>query len=137
MLGSIRWNLVLSIVGFVLTFVFSLGNNVLITALLRAIYSFAILFVAGFILRFVLGSIIGLNDLEPVDQTQTNDDPHLGGHVDLSTPDEDEAIAQTLKMNLQQSNKAEFSPLNPPKLASKDKLDPEELAQAVRHMSEE
>lgn len=137
MIGSIRWNLAFGIVGLILTFIFSLGNNVFMTVLLRSIYSFVILFVVAFLLRFILGSVIGLNDMKVVDSTRTSSNAHLGGHVDFSTPDEEEAITQSLNMNLQQSNKTDFSPLNPPRLASKDKLDSEEMAHALRHMSEE
>ena len=35
------------------------------------------------------------------------------------------------------SNEVQFSPLNPPKLVTKNNLDPEQLAGALRRMSED
>jgi hypothetical protein len=43
-----------------------------------------------------------------------------------------------LKNQLKQSEgEIDFSPLEPPKLVSKDKLDPEKLANSLRQMSED
>jgi hypothetical protein len=134
MWGSIRWNIIVGLVAMILTFIFSLTNNLLVTSLVRSFYSFAVIFAMMFFLRWLLGTVAGFDSL--TSDKGSND--NLGKHVDFSTPDEEQALNDLIKK--QTSSKegaAEFSPLNPPQLKSMDKLDPEQLAKAIRFLSED
>lgn len=137
MIGTLRWNVVIGFIGMIITILLSIGHNTLLTSLIRGFYSLIILFIAAFIIRFILGIIIGMNEK----QSMTNDnidDKHKGGNVDLSTPHEEDDINETLKKQLQFTSQTNsFSPLDPPKLASKDKVDPTKLVEAIRQMSED
>lgn len=139
MIGSIRWNVALGLSGMILTMLISLGNNVIWTTTIRSLYSFVILFLIGFLIRWILGTIVGINKMSINEESLSQkEEKNLGSTVDLSTPDENEAINQSLKMNLEASTKeTKFAPLNPPKLASKDTIDTETMVNAIRHMSED
>lgn len=138
MIGTIWMNLILGLVGFVFTFLFSLRNNLPSTSLFRGLTGFILWFVLAFALRWVLGFIVkqaanpDKSSGAPGDANET-----LGAKVDLSTPDEDEELKDLLKPSPGQGNQGngEFKPLQPPQLVSKK--DPEELAKAVRHLKKE
>jgi hypothetical protein len=139
MLGTYRWNITIGFVGMVLTVLFSIGGNLLLTTLLRGFYCFIVLFILGFPLRWFLGTIIGIKDMDMiVDGESGTDNQVKGNHIDYSTPnDEDEMRISQPGEESASSKEQPFSPLTPPKLASKDNLDPEELVKAIRHMSED
>jgi energy-coupling factor transporter transmembrane protein EcfT len=141
-IGSIRWNFIVGGLSFVITFIISIFNNIWLTTLLRSFYSFIILFAIVFLCRWVLGTIAGFNQLAVTEALHHEPaEEHKGTTLDMSTPDEDAALHQMLKGS--HDNKAsgggaaDFAPLNPPKLSTKPNLDAGELAQAVRHMTEE
>lgn len=139
MTGSIRWNVYGGGIAFLFTFLASVSRNVFATTLLRCLYSFLLVFALIFLFRFVLHLI--LNGLGPALPPMEEDpaSPHTGMNVDLLTPDDDD-LHQRLKANTNESTDDDepvFAPLRPPKLASKPVLDPEELANALRRMSEE
>ncbi|WP_346657570.1 hypothetical protein [Paenibacillus sp. YPG26] len=57
--------------------------------------------------------------------------------LDLTTPDETEELNDLLKQKPDvPSEPSEFSPLNPPKLVKTSEQDPEEMAKALRHLTE-
>ncbi|PZE22429.1 hypothetical protein [Paenibacillus xerothermodurans] len=141
MMGTIRWNLIIGSISFLLTFLISLGNNIWLTTLLRSLYSFLLMFVLVFLFRWVLGTIAGLHKLGSVDvPAAETDDDHIGNALDMSTPDEQEALHAMLKQTNTPNEgaaNAGFKPLTPPKLSSSTTVDTAEMAQAVRRMTEE
>ncbi|MEX2462229.1 MAG: hypothetical protein WD469_13195 [Paenibacillaceae bacterium] len=128
MIGSILWNIVLGLFGFILTFLFSISTNIFITTLKHSFYSGVILFVVAFIFRWFLGALF----------MATPTESHVGSHFDQVTPDESDEIHQLMhKENEKDTEEFDFKPFNPPKLVSKQVLDPEEMVKALRHMSED
>jgi len=125
-MGSIKWNLVAGILTFIFTFLLSLGDNLLLTSLLKGLYGFVIMFLALFVVRIVLAFLLAEPAVkaEPVvEEEQANETPHVGKHLDLKTPDEDSGM--------------EFAPLSPPKLTTNAELDSQQVVQAVRHLTAE
>jgi predicted PurR-regulated permease PerM len=142
MIGTIRINLIVALLAGIFTFALSIGNNLFLSSCIKAGYSSLILFVVTFGFRWVLGLLIGpVSSLE--NSLLENSSSVVGQNLDLSTPDEDEETRQLMKSNHTnqtkdaQSNDMQFSPLNPPKLVTKNNLDPEQLAGALRRMSED
>lgn len=138
MTGSIRWNVYGGAAAFLITFLASVSRNVFATTLLRSVYSFLLIFALIFLFRFVLHLI--LNGLGPA-LPPAEEDPassYTGTNVDLHTPEDDD-LHNMLKANGNgtDTDGLDFAPLRPPKLMTKPDLDPEELANALRRMSEE
>jgi hypothetical protein len=134
MLGSIRWNLVLGLAGMLLTFFFSLGNNGFAVSCIRALYAFAAFFVAGWLLRGALQLIVASNESERAGEFRD-----VGTHVDLQTPDDGAELNEMLKAQRETGRPddaaaAEFRPLEPKRVFSMEGKNPEDLAQAVRHL---
>ncbi|WP_426447058.1 hypothetical protein ACP26L_24050 [Paenibacillus sp. S-38] len=143
MIGSLRWNLYTGVAAFIITFVLSIPNNIWLTTFVRSCYSFIILFLLVFACRWLLGTFAGLNGLPAAQPSVMADaapeEPSKGQAFDAMTPDEDQELHQMLKgtMNASAPPEQGFAPLKPPKLSTKVQPTPEELAQAVRQMSEE
>ncbi|MFD2613028.1 hypothetical protein [Paenibacillus gansuensis] len=144
MRGSLRWNFIGAGTGMVLTFVLSLGSNLLQTTLIRSLYSFVILFVLIFMFRLILGILMGINGAAGAEETQGRHG--VGGTLDYVTPDDSEELNGLLKNGAPPESHQEpedeeadlsFAPLEPPQLVNKNKLQPEELAKAIRHLNEE
>ena len=116
----------------------SISANFLVTAVWRSAYAFVIVFAVIYVFRWLFGTAAGLKQFEAGELAPGAADV-AGAAVDLSTP-QDEDLNDLLKAQLaEQSPDApakQFEPLELPKLASKDKLDPELLAESLRHMSE-
>lgn len=55
--GSLRINLWSGVVGFILTFVLSVGSNLLTTSLIRGLIAFVFWFLLAFVLRWTLGVV--------------------------------------------------------------------------------
>lgn len=131
-------NAVFGVIGFVFTFLVNYGHNLIQTSLIRGIFGFIVWFVLAFLLRWVLGSIIG-NSAEAGDPDAALEDTGeaLGAKLDIRTPDEDEELKNLLtpKPDAGSGDIEGFTPLQPPKLVTMK--DPEELAKAVRHLKEE
>lgn len=141
MAGNIRWNIAIGLCGMSMTFMFTFSNNVFSTTILRSLYSFIILFAMTYVFRWMMGAIAenkGLPDGKADEGHSREEEPHKGNHVDISTPNEENSLQALLKQNLQSSDEdAQFTALHPVKLVTKDKLNPEELTQALRHLSED
>jgi hypothetical protein len=120
MIGTFRINFIVATVSFLLTFLLSMGNNLF------------------------LGTIGG-TQLYYSDELrdEPNIDDSVGTQVNMATPDEEEITRLLLKQNMDNPGNSEgnadnlFSPLNPPKLAAKNNLEPEQLARALRRLSED
>lgn len=143
MIGSLSWNFAVSIVAFALTFTFSLFDNVLLTTLIRSIYSFIILFTLMFVFRWLFGIILNYTEQQHIEQ---EDDSSKGVHIDLTTPLEEETVSnlpvsssgkdKEKSSKAPTSDKEEFSPLTPPKLSKLNQSDAAQLSDALRHLSE-
>ncbi|OCT13923.1 hypothetical protein A8709_19655 [Paenibacillus pectinilyticus] len=142
MIGTIRINVIVASLACIFTFVLSIGNNVFLSTCLKSGYSFLILFVLTFGFRWVLGLLTGSVSLLEA-SSDVNSSSNVGQKLDLITPDEDAETREMMKSNMPNnqnaalSNEAQFSPLNPPKLVTKNNFDPEQLAGALRRMSED
>jgi hypothetical protein len=133
MSGTIRWNLITGLVGFLGTLLVSMPQNIFKTALIQSCYSFAFLFLFTFVVRWVLGLMLAASSSEgPTLPQATEQELAKGQTIDLATPSEDLLSAADVP-----AEEELFAPLNPPKLSTKVDQSPEELAQALRHMSEE
>lgn len=126
MIGSWRWNLISAGVLGALIFFLAHMSNPLGTSLYRAGISFAIGFAATYAVRFLLGQSMPDGGNRADSETaavQRNDEEGKGQSVDMVTPEDEPEI--------------DFSPLSPPKLTKvEESLDPEQLAQVVRHISD-
>ncbi|MDF2815765.1 MAG: hypothetical protein K0Q81_1965 [Paenibacillus sp.] len=138
MIGTVRWNLVLGVIGFGFTFFLSVGDNFLTTTLLHSFYGFIIMFGVSFVVRWVLGTLAGLKEMQDSTAVSESSDEGKGSAVDSVTPDEQEELNKLLKDNLNGAGSStdEFTLLKPKKLASLP-AEPEELAQALRRLTEE
>src|SRR5690606_20811430 len=140
MIGTVRWNFILAFTGFLLTFILSAGDNFLVRALINSFYSFIILFMIGFAARWLLGTAAGLKTANSVEQGDSFDvipdveDPR-GAAFDAATP-EDGSLNEMIKEQLGAEQTSEFVPLTPRKLASAPHEDGEQLAQALRRLTE-
>ncbi|MGG1551163.1 hypothetical protein [Paenibacillus ferrarius] len=143
MIGTMRINVIVASLAGLFTFALSIGNNLLLSTLLKSVYAFLILFVLTFGFRWVLGLVAGAGEAShktSADPMQENG--QLGQNLDMVTPNEDGETLELMKSNLSNQNAdslsdMQFSPLNPPKLVTKKELDPEQLAGALRRMSED
>ncbi|MCY9665248.1 hypothetical protein M5X11_09780 [Paenibacillus alginolyticus] len=143
MIGTMRINVIVAALAGLFTFALSIGNNLFLSTCLKSTYSFLILFVLTFGFRWVLGVMIGAEHAAGgASYANPSTESSIGQSLDMSTPDEDEETRELMKANLGSnnsslSNEMQFSPLNPPKLVTKNNLDPEQLAGALRRMSED
>lgn len=92
-------------------------------------------FLLAFVLRWTLG-VVARPDLGNAQSRASSQVDGVGGNLDLTTPDENEDLNELLKPKPEQTDEGNngFAPLNPPKLVSNK--DPEELAKAVRHLTD-
>ncbi len=149
MKGTIRVNLIFALIGFVITFLFAIRTNLPVTSLIRGGIGAAVWFLLAFLFRIVLGALEPLpKDKQGSGSSEPGaalDDDVRGARLDLVTPDESEQLNDLLKPDADKTRVTEertgqiddFQPLNPPKLVSTKEKDPEELAKAVRHLTED
>ncbi|MBR2564714.1 MAG: hypothetical protein IKE29_08840 [Paenibacillus sp.] len=144
MIGNYRINLVAGIVGFVLTFFVAFSSNVLMTSLVRGFIGFAAWYVLAYGLRWGLGVLLNPR-VENGSVYDTNTGHLRGSQVDIKVDDDGQELKDLLKNGQSNVEEAEltssetkaptgFAPLDPPKLVRTK--EPEELAQAVRHLTD-
>jgi len=135
---KLRFYILSGIAGFIFTFILSIRNNLWTTSMTRAFLAFVIWFVLAFLLKRVLDIIVGRNEQGPKAGKSagagTGQEDERGAVLDLATPDEDRELMDMIHSENGSKGKDGFVPLNPPKLVSTK--DPEELAKAVRHLTE-
>ncbi|WP_411349739.1 hypothetical protein [Paenibacillus sp. WLX2291] len=150
MIGNIKINLWFGIIGFAITFFASFGNNPWTTSLVRGCFGFALWFMLAFLLRFILGilaspagaakkppSPAGTSGMPGTAEQAVQEDQDRGNRLDITSPDQDNELNNLLTPKPVDSGGQEgFSPLDPPKLVSTKQQDPEELAKAVRHLTQ-
>ncbi|MGF6354327.1 hypothetical protein ABIE27_002237 [Paenibacillus sp. 4624] len=145
MIGNYRINLGAGIVGFVLTFFVAFSSNVLMTSLIRGLIGFVAWYVLAYGLRWGLGILFNprVENGSGYDSEGTQD--LRGSQVDIKLEDDGQELNDLLKNGQSDSAGADyppsetkaptgFAPLDPPKLVRTK--DPEELAQAVRHLTD-
>lgn len=148
--GSIRWNLVFGLIGFVVSTLISLSSNVWGTSLLRGLFAFLIWFLLAYVLRFVV-QVLQSPEGKQIDSNHVEeDDSNVGSSVNMSTPDDTASLYNMLHSKPNEGNpsdnqrnevakeegQGDFTPLTPPKLVSKPMND-EQMAQAVRHLTQQ
>ncbi len=106
------------------------------TSLIRSLIAFGIWLLLAFIFRWVLSVMTSGADNELQEQMETEQTNQRGTHFDLTLPNDSEELNDLLKPSPEPSKEGDtgFTPLNLPKLVSAQ--DPEQLAKAVRHLTE-
>ncbi|WP_274651522.1 hypothetical protein [Paenibacillus humicola] len=142
MIGTWRWNVVLGLCGALLTLPFSLGGNGLHITGFRCLYAFLAFYGLAYFIRAALSAILRPRPFVPRQSKEPFD--QAGAHIDLATPDESEQLRALLKEQPHGgpdvgpdggTGDPVFTPLSPPKLVSTQNKDPEQLAQAIRHLT--
>ncbi|WP_309121266.1 hypothetical protein [Paenibacillus sp.] len=130
MIGTWRWNAVAACALAAVIFLLSYRSNPLATAGIRTGIAFAVTFGIGFAVRWLLGQALAGAESAAAAQTrdaEAADEAAKGQSIDIVTPEDEEEAGLDLG----------FAPLSPPKLAKTESpIDPELLAQALRHMSD-
>ncbi|MGQ8871787.1 hypothetical protein [Paenibacillus sp. TSA_86.1] len=145
MIGNYRINLGAGIVGFVLTFFVAFSSNVLMTSLIRGLIGFAAWYVLAYGLRWGLGVLFSPRVENGYGYDSEGAQDLRGSQVDIKLEDDGQELNDLLKNGQSDSAGADhppsetkaptgFAPLDPPKLVRTK--DPEELAQAVRHLTD-
>jgi hypothetical protein len=142
MAGKMLFNWLFGGVGFVLTLLVSSSHNLFMTSIIRSLIAFVIWFLLAFALRWMWGLFASAPPPRADKAPPARIEEEKGLRVDLTTPDENEAINVMLKSSGNeaaevQRGTAPFEPLNPPRLVKTTDRDPEELAKAVRHLTED
>lgn len=138
MIGTWRWNAAFGGFGAALTFLFSLGNNPLLTTITRSLYAFAAFALLAFAVRYVLG--VMLLPASRSDPESLLEEEERGAVLDLVTPDEGESLSEMMKENWSGGNPgpiAGFQPLKPERLVKLDDPEPEQVVQAIRRLTDE
>ncbi|MFK7695812.1 hypothetical protein [Paenibacillus sp. HJGM_3] len=138
MIGTFRWNLVLGAVGFGFTFLLSVGDNFFITTLWQSVYGFLIMFGVGFAIRFGLGTLAGLKEFQETAAQAASPEDGKGQSVDAVTPVDQDELDRLLREERSDTDpaKEEFQLLKPKRLTTLP-AEPDELAQALRRLTEE
>ncbi|WP_127580658.1 hypothetical protein [Paenibacillus koleovorans] len=139
MIGTVRWNLALGVLGFGLTFLLSVGDNYFTTTLLHSSYGFIIMFGVGFAVRWVLGTLAGLKELQHEEGNEAVEEAGKGNSVYSVTPNDEAELNELLKNGMNGASAPspdEFTLLKPKRLTTAPG-EPEEMAQALRRFTEE
>ncbi|XID95106.1 hypothetical protein ACF3MZ_11570 [Paenibacillaceae bacterium WGS1546] len=139
---AVSWRFVIGFGAFgaLLTMAFSLSSNPFGTTMLRSLYALLAFSGLGLLAKLALGALLnpgarGAAALEP-----NPDEQERGSMLDLSTPDEEEALSEMLKRQWAEGKAepiADFQPLQPKRVVSLDHPNPEEVAQAIRRLTDE
>jgi hypothetical protein len=128
MIGNWKWNLSIALASGLLTLVLSWPKNPALTTAIRSLAAFVILYAV----RWLWGIALRTDN-------RMENGPAAGQNVDLTTPADDNDLLQEMIANPNggEPGADEFVPLQPEKLVSRDKLNPEQMTRAVRRMSED
>ncbi len=141
--GSWRFTIGFGVFGALLTCVISLSNNPLGTTLLRSLYAFLAFAALALAAGFVLGQL--LSPGKQLAASGADASPDRGSMLDLTTPDEGEALSEMMKEQwadgkpetTKDEGVKDFQPLQPKRVVSLDNPNPEEVAQAIRRLTDE
>ncbi|WP_372631727.1 hypothetical protein [Cohnella sp.] len=142
MKGSWRFIIGFGVFGALLTGLISLSSNPLGTTLLRSFYAFLAFAALALVASFVLGQLLAPGK-PAVSGIPAEDD--RGSLLDLTTPDEGDALSEMLKEQwtdgkpetAKEEEVKGFQPLQPKRVVSLDNPNPEEVAQAIRRLTDE
>lgn len=135
MMGTWRWNAVVSVAAAALIFLLSFRNNPMNTTLYRTLIAFVVLFAVTFAVRWMLGQAMKPGERQE-EARQAQEEAGKGRTVDLVTPAEDASAPADAPEQVPDAN-AQFSPLAPPKLVrTDDAADAQRTAEAIRQLSE-
>jgi hypothetical protein len=139
MMRKLGFNLLIGALGFVITFLTSSINNLYMTSLIRSFIAFVIWFLLSLVFKWIMGIMTTRPDDGTWEEGEIKSDTVMdqrGVRFDLTLPDDSEELNDLLKPKPESSIGGDhgFTPLNPPKLVSAQ--DPEQLAKAVRHLTE-
>jgi hypothetical protein len=139
MMRKLGFNLLIGALGFVITFLTSSINNLYMTSLIRSSIALVIWFLLSLVFKWIIGTMTTRPNDETWEEGEIKSDTvrdQRGVRFDLTLPDDSEELNDLLKPKPESSIEGEhgFMPLNPPKLVSAQ--DPEQLAKAVRHLTE-
>ncbi len=142
MKGSWRFTIGFGAFGALLICLLSLSNNPLGTSLLRGLYAFLAFAALALVVGFVLGQLLATGKPAP---SGAEVPPDRGSVLDLTIPDEGEALSEMMKEQWADGKSAtatdgeavSFQPLQPKRVVSLDNPNPEEVAQAIRRLTDE
>mgnify|MGYP001218695102 CR=1 FL=1 len=132
MIGNWKWNFCIALASGMLTLVLSWPKNPALTTAIRSLAAFVIIFAAVYAVRWLWGIALRTED-------RTEHEAAAGRNVNLATPADDKDLLQEMLANSKGSEPGadDFVPLQPEKLVSRDKLNPEQMTRAVREMSKD
>ncbi|MGD8191038.1 hypothetical protein ACQCN2_13755 [Brevibacillus ginsengisoli] len=145
MTGTIRINIWIGVIAFLVTLLTAFSGNVITVSLERAVWAFILFFLGMFPIRWGL-HLITTHSLEqdskkpaPTDETQK-----IGEHIDLMTPDSDSSTDDQ-RMGTETLSEDEpsdqFIPLTPRKLepnpAQSPENDPTTITNVIRRLTDE
>ncbi|HEY2494716.1 MAG TPA: hypothetical protein VGI33_17625 [Paenibacillus sp.] len=134
---NIRFSLLIGVLGFIVTLLSSLVNNLWMTSLTRALIALVIWFVLACVGGWVLGLISSGSSKDTWhDGDSLEPQEERGTRFDLTLPADSEGGNDLLKSTSEVKDRDNngFEPLSPPKLVSTQ--DTEQLVKAVRHLTE-
>jgi len=141
MIGSWRINVGFGAFGALLTWMFSFSSNPIGTTLVRGIYAFITFTVIAFAISLLLGQLLQPRSKSEPAITGAEADEQRGGTLDMITPDEGDELTEMMKERWAdgkgEAQSAAFQPLAPKRLVSLDNPNPEEVVQAIRHLTDE
>ena len=141
--GKLTFHIMAGAAGFIITFLLAARSNLWTTSLYRALIAFAAWFILSFLLSWIIsvmlkpGESAAASASIPSGERTFEGREIVGERLDLSTPVEEQELKDLVKPAGAEGAEqgSFFTPLDPPKLVSTK--NPEELAKAVRHLTEE
>ena len=145
-----KWTVAFGSAGAAFVLLLSAWRNPLDTTLLRSLIAFAAFTAVAHAARYVLTTILEAKPESPADD---GGNQSRGRLVDVTVPDEGASLARMIQQQWLESkpaekpkdpaeakndaDKAEFRPLEPRRLTTLDRLDPQKIAGAIRQMTDE
>jgi len=145
-----KWTVGFGAAGAAFVLVLSAWRNPLDTTLLRSLIAFAAFTALALAARYVLKIFL---EAKPERPASGGDSRNRGRLVDVTVSDEGAPLARMIQQQWLESKpaekpedaaearndaeKAEFKPLEPKRLTTLDRLDPQKIAGAIRQMTDE
>lgn len=145
MTGTIRINIWMGSIAFLVTLVTALSGNVFSVSLERAVYAFFLFFLGMFPIRWGLHLITAHSEEKVGNQDHPNhDSQRIGENINLVTPDsisDDEEFQRTKTESLPEDDSSDqFTPLIPRRIELNPKNpenDPTNIANVIRRLTDE
>ncbi|CAM3358108.1 hypothetical protein [Marinicrinis lubricantis] len=125
---------ILAIVGFVCTYLFSSMNNPMGTAFIRSFICFVIFFISGVVVLSLIEKIVKEATVSSENAVQ---EEGVGQQVDLSTPEDWVMPEADAEHAAGSEGEQGFEPIQFPRFKTKEERSPEEMAKAIRHLSDQ